>query len=106
MVNMDFTQKILITVAPVDDPGNPANIDGPPTYPVDTAGIVTVLPSADGLSCEVRGITNITGTVTVTPTALANGKTITAPPIVINVSAPPKAFATRLIETVSDPMPQ
>ena len=46
------------------------------------------------------------GTTTITPTSLANGKTITAPPIQVTVTAPPVKFATQLIETVGAVVPQ
>ncbi len=87
MVTLDTTQKFTIQVAPVDAAGNPGLIDGPPTYPVDTPGILTVLPSSDGLSCECRG--NAVGSCTITPTAAANGVVITGPPIQVTCTPPP-----------------
>lgn len=104
MVTLDTQSKFTIQVAGVTDSGAPGNIDGPPTYPVDSAGICTILPSSDGLSCEVRGAT--VGTCTITPTAMADGKVITGPPIDVTVTAPPPVFATKLVETISQVVPQ
>lgn len=104
MVNLDVTQKFTITVQPVQDDGTPGQIDGPPTYPVDSAGILTLIPSSDGMSCECRG--NTVGTCTITPTAVANGKTITGPAIDVTVTPAPVKFATQLVETVSQVVPQ
>ncbi len=104
MVTLDTAQKFTIAVAPVQDSGAPGTIDAPPTYPVDTAGVLTLVPAADGLSCECRGAT--VGSCTITPTALAKGKTITGPAISVTVTAPPEAAATKLVETVGQVVPQ
>lgn len=104
MVSLDTTQKFSIEVAPVQDDGSPGLIDGPPTYEVDNAGVLTLLPSADGLSCECRG--NTPGSCTITPTALANWQTITGPPIEVTVTNPPARFATKLVETIGQVVPQ
>jgi hypothetical protein len=104
MVSLDTTQKFTIEVLPVQDDGTPGQIDGPPTYPASQAGILTIVPSADGLSAECRGIG--VGSCTITPTASAGGKVITGPPIDVVVGAPPQKSATRLVETVGQVVPQ
>jgi hypothetical protein len=104
MVTLDTTQQFTIMVAPVDAAGNPGLIDGPATYPVDTQGLVTIVPAADGLSALVRG--SKAGKGSITPTALANGKTITGPAIDFTVTNPPEQFATQLVETIGQVVPQ
>lgn len=104
MVTLDTTQKFTIELTAVTDSGAPGTLDSTPTFPVDVPGVVTILPSADGLSCEVRG--NAAGTCTITPTAQAGGKTITGPAIDITCTAPPPQPATKLVETISQVVPQ
>ena len=104
MVTLDTASKFTILVKPVDAAGNPGTIDGPPSYPVDTQGVLTILPSADGLSCECRGAT--VGTCTITPTATAAGAKIVGPDIQVTCVAPPQKPATQLVETVSPVVPQ
>ncbi len=47
-------QKVTLAVRPIDAAGNPAAIDGAPAWTVEGANpeILTLAPSADGLSCE------------------------------------------------------
>ncbi|WP_321377058.1 hypothetical protein [Trichococcus shcherbakoviae] len=47
------TQKCAMAVTPVDAKGNPASVDGPPSWTVLGNLIVTLEPSDDGLSCNV-----------------------------------------------------
>lgn len=51
-VTLTNEQKVSATIAPVTAAGNPAAVDGAPTWTV-TAGDCTVNVSADGLSCEI-----------------------------------------------------
>lgn len=89
MVSLSTKQKFLVTLTP------DGAIDGPPTWAVSPSGIVTLAPSADGLSCEVIGLA--TGTATVTPSATAGGNLISGLPIACTVTAVP---ATTLAETI------
>ena len=98
-VSMNTTQQFTISVTPVDASGNPGTIDAPPTYPVDTAGICTIVPSADGLSCLVQG--EAVGTCNIAPTALSGGNPIVGPVVSVTVTAPPELPATQLLVSVS-----
>ena len=100
MVSMDTTQKFSITLATI--PAG-SQIDGPPSYHVDTPGIVTITASADGLSASVAGVA--AGTCTITPSALANAKPITGSPVQVTVKVP-VVFATALEVTVGPVVPQ
>jgi hypothetical protein len=82
-------QKVGLSIAPVDAKGNPAPVDGVPTWGTSDASILTVTPAADGMSAEAlavgpvgtaqvnvsadadlgTGITTITGTLDVQVTA-------------------------------------
>jgi hypothetical protein len=95
---MNVAQFVLVTVIPEQADGSPGKIDAPPTYPVDTPGILTLAPAADGLSCQCTGLAP--GTCTVTPTVLANGNTITGTPVQFTVSPAPEGFATQLVVSV------
>lgn len=107
MVSLLTTDKFSISLATV--PAG-SQIDGPPTYPVDVANVVVIVPSSDGLSASVVGHT--AGTCTITPSALANGVVVTGPPVQVTVSLPvpppppPPVFATSLDVTVGAVVPQ
>ena len=57
LITITDEQKVLVTLAPVTAAGNPATLDGVPSWTV-TSGDATVEPAADGLSCYL-----ISGTV-------------------------------------------
>ena len=65
------TQRVTINVSPVDAKGNPAQVDGAPVWAVVGPGIVTLAPSADGMTC-VATTTGDLGTTQVTVTADAD----------------------------------
>jgi hypothetical protein len=46
-------QKVRLSARYTDKYGNPASIDGPPRWELSAEGIVTLAPSADGLSADV-----------------------------------------------------
>lgn len=52
LVTITNEQKVLITLAPVTEAGNPAPIDGVPVWEV-LSGDATIEPSEDGLSCTL-----------------------------------------------------
>lgn len=109
MVSLDVTQKFTITVFPAQADGSPGVEDGPPQYVVkDDPGaagpVLTMIPSADGLSCECRGAN--AGTTTITPTSTANGAPIVGVDIQVTVTPAPVKFASQLIETIGDVVPQ
>ena len=49
-------QKADLAIAVVDAKGNPAAIDGAPVWEVSDSALLTVTPSADGLSCTVAAV--------------------------------------------------
>lgn len=51
------TQGIVYTIASFKDiKGNPAVVDGAPVWENLTPEIVSIVPSEDGMNCEVRAI--------------------------------------------------
>jgi hypothetical protein len=86
MFNMTDTQQVVLTVAFLDKKGNPAVVQGPPTWASSDPTIVAVTPSADGLSATAvaagpegqatvtvtgdadpgDGVVNVTGTLDIT----------------------------------------
>lgn len=70
-INMTNSQKATASIQPVDKKGQPAPIDGVPTWASSDETIVTVTPAADGLSAEVRAVGPL-GTAKVTATGDAD----------------------------------
>lgn len=50
LVTITSDEKILITLAPLTAAGNPASVDGVPTWQV-VNGDATLAPATDGMSC-------------------------------------------------------
>lgn len=50
MIQITDTQKVTLSIQPVDAKGNPALVDGAPAWNSSDPSIITVAPSADGLS--------------------------------------------------------
>lgn len=61
-------QEVVLSIAPKDEEGNPAPLDGVPTWSSSDAAIVTVTAAADGLSATAATVGPL-GTATVTVTA-------------------------------------
>jgi hypothetical protein len=68
MLVLTADQKVTLTASYQDRYGNPAPIDGQPTWETSADGIVTVTPSEGGLSAEIVTVGQI-GTVQVRATA-------------------------------------
>jgi hypothetical protein len=70
MSNLILTdsQKVMLTLAPVTAAGNPAPVDGVPTWGSSDETILTVTPAADGMSCEAF-TTGLLGTAQINVTA-------------------------------------
>ena len=64
-------QKVTATLNPTTGAGNPATLDGTPTWTSSDESVATCVPSADGLSCEIVS-GSAPGTCTVTVTADAD----------------------------------
>ena len=69
-------EQVPLTIAPTDAAGNPAVLDEVPTWVVGGAnpGILTLTPSADGLSC-VAAAAGPLGTAQIQVTAAADAST-------------------------------
>ena len=68
MLVLTADQKVVLTASYQDRYGNPAPIDGQPTWETSADGIVTIDPSEDGLSAEIVTVGQI-GTVQVRASA-------------------------------------
>lgn len=55
-IKMTNSQKATATIQPVDKKGQPAPVDGVPTWASSDETIVTVTPAADGLSAVVAAV--------------------------------------------------
>ncbi len=53
MLVLTATQKSTCTIDPRDSKGNPAPVDGVPEWSSSNPSVATVVPSADGLTCDV-----------------------------------------------------
>lgn len=99
MLILTDIQKCSLLIQPVDAKGNPAPVDGAPTWSVADPTILSVTPAADGLTAVIvaigplgttqvnvqadadlgSGVTTITGLLDVQVTAsIATGLTISA----------------------------
>lgn len=56
MLTLTSSQKATLTVSFLDKKGNPAPVDGAPTWGVDNPNVAALVPSVDGLSAEVSAI--------------------------------------------------
>ena len=58
-LTLSVTQKVELHLQPVDIKGNPAPVDGPPTWDVSDPTLVNLIPSVDGMSAVIsaRGTT-------------------------------------------------
>ncbi len=71
MLLLSNAQKVTATLAPLDQYGNPARIDGVPEWNNSDATIVELVPAADGLTAVVTTLGPL-GTVQITATADAD----------------------------------
>lgn len=69
MITLTATQQTTCVVNPRDSKGNPAPLDGVPQWASSDPAVVSVVPSADGLSCVVKAVGLGNAQVTVTADA-------------------------------------
>lgn len=50
MLLMTIDQKVTLSIQPVDRLGNPARVDGSPTWTLSDGAVGTIEPAADGMS--------------------------------------------------------
>jgi hypothetical protein len=56
-LTMSVTQEAMVTVKAIKDRrGNPARIDGVPSWATDNTDVLALTPAADGLSCKVSAV--------------------------------------------------
>jgi len=98
-VTMASNQKFTVVLQPLDAANNPGQIDGPPTWTVDTPGVVTLQISSDGLTAVVLG--EAAGTCNITPSATSGGgaNSISGAPINVSVTEALNP-ATQLAENI------
>lgn len=53
---MTSSQQTTVTAKFVDKKGNPAKVDGAPTWSTDNTDVLALKPSDDGLSCVVAAV--------------------------------------------------
>src|SRR5262245_32037582 len=56
MLTLTSTQKADLSVTFLDAKGNPAQVDGVPTWMTDNTDVLALTPAADGMSCEVAAV--------------------------------------------------
>jgi hypothetical protein len=56
MFQMSSTQEVNVAIKVVDNKGNPARVDGAPEWSADNSELLSLTPSADGMSCMVSAV--------------------------------------------------
>jgi hypothetical protein len=56
MLTLQDNQTVSASIAPVDAKGNPAQVDGVPSWSSSDPGLLTVVASADGLSAVIAAV--------------------------------------------------
>lgn len=104
-MNLTDSQQATLSIQPVDKKGNPALVDGVPAWLSSNSEVVTVTPSADGLSAVAVAVGPL-GTATVSVTAdadLGAGVTEIAGSLDITITA---GAATTVSISAGDPTEQ
>jgi hypothetical protein len=70
-INLHDDKQKVLTIKPKDARGNDAPIDGAPVWSTSNSELVTLTPSADGLSCTVTPVGPL-GTCTISVTGDAD----------------------------------
>lgn len=94
-VSMQVGQKFTIGLTPIPPNGV---VDGPPNYVQQVGGLVSVAPSADGMSAEVVALA--AGVETITVKGLSLGNPIAGDDSVVVTITPAPVPATALHVTV------
>ena len=69
LITITSEQKVLVTLAPTTAAGNPATLDGAPSWTV-TEGDATLEPTDDGMSCYlISGEADVNSKIEVTADA-------------------------------------
>ncbi len=58
--SMTDSQQVDVTIKPVDKKGQPAPLDGVPEWSTDNTDVLSLKPSADGLTCTVIAVGPLT----------------------------------------------
>lgn len=108
MATLSDSQRMLVTIAPVDKKGKPALLDGPATWAgsddtvftvtvgtLDPAGNIVPAPAGDpGLSAVIEGVSAGSGRVTVTGDANMDPAGTTAITGVLDITVTPGEAVT------------
>lgn len=97
-VEMTTIDQFEVTIAPKNAKGQPAPVDGVPTWLTDNTDAVALEPSADGMSCLVKAV-GIAGGAMVQVEAdadMGSGVTLIRGTLQVNVTPAP---ATNIVLT-------
>jgi hypothetical protein len=103
-MNITDSQQVSLSIQPVDKKGNAAAVDGAPQWASSNTEVVTVTPSADGLSAIAAAVGPL-GTATVSVTAdadLGAGVTSIAGTLDVTVTAGQAATVSITAGTPTD----
>lgn len=104
MLALQNDQQVTASIQPVDAKGNPAKVDGAPTWSSSSDDVATVEAAADGLSATVVGVDIGTCQINVKADAdLGEGTTDLTGTLDVEVVA---GSAVALSITTSAPVPQ
>jgi len=70
-LSMTVTQQVGLSVTFTDSKGNPASVDGVPTWLCDNTDVLALIPAGDGRSCLAQAVGAV-GTSTISMTADAD----------------------------------
>ncbi len=56
MAELSIDQPGVASITPLDRAGNPARLDGVPTWTISDPTLATITPSEDGLQCAVQAV--------------------------------------------------
>jgi hypothetical protein len=98
-VSLTDLQQVAGAVGAVNAAGHAVPLTVVPVWAGADPAVVKLIPSADGLSCEVVAVAVGSTAFTVTAT-LADGTVITAPSVPVTVSA---SVAVGLVVTIGTP---
>lgn len=97
-ISMTVGQSFTVSVVAVPAGGE---LDGPPSYVQSAAGVLSLTPSADGLSCVVKALAP--GSDTISVKDVSQGTPIAGDDVVVVTVTAPVVPSTALHVTVSTP---
>jgi len=99
MLQLTDVQKCTLSIQPLDAVGNPASVDGTPSWSVSDSSVLAIEPATDGLSAVVTAVGPL-GTAQVNVSADADlGSGVTTLTGALDVSVAASAATTLNIST-------